>query len=190
MLLSEKKRQAQSDAPAVTPTRKGKKNPTLKDQLAPPISRIRADADIAEWRMAETTALNPLRPRRDKLMAVYFQVTKDLYLTGQMTTLKNKVLSEGFAIVDDKGKENAVLLKLFQRPWFIEFMTRVLDTDFYGHTLLNFDYPATEGDHAGEFEKVRWSREGGQKKDVYFFCYGSKNQRVVARQTAQIRRGV
>ncbi|MBC6700182.1 aldehyde dehydrogenase family protein [Hymenobacter puniceus] len=31
---------------------------------------------------------------------------------------------------------------------------------------------------------VRWSRDGGQKKDVYFFCYGNQNQRVVARQTA------
>lgn len=154
MLLSEKKRTAQADAPADIKPRKGKKNPTLKEQLAPPISRIRADADIAEWRMAEMTALNPMRPRRDKLMAVYFQVVKDLYLSGQMTTLKNKVLSEGFAIVDDKGNENHDLLKLFQRPWFVEFMTRVLDTDFYGHTLLCFDYPATEGDFVGEFEKV------------------------------------
>lgn len=154
MLLSEKKRTAQADAPAAIKPRKGKKNPTLKDQLAPPISRIRADAEISEWRMAEMTALNPLRPRRDKLMAVYFQVTKDLYLSGQLTTLKNKVLSEGFAIVDDKGNENHDLLKYFQRPWFNEFMTRVLDTDFYGHTLLNFDYPATEGDFVGEFQKV------------------------------------
>jgi len=28
---------------------------------------------------------------------------------------------------------------------------------------------------------VRWSRQAGQKKDVYFFCYGNQNQRVVAR---------
>jgi hypothetical protein len=31
---------------------------------------------------------------------------------------------------------------------------------------------------------LRWSRNGGQKKDVYFFCYGNQNQRGVARQTA------
>ena len=37
---------------------------------------------------------------------------------------------------------------------------------------------------------LRWSRQGGQKKDVYFFCYGNKIKRVVARQTAQIRRGL
>ena len=37
-------------------------------------------------------------------------------------------------------------------------------------------------------EAMRWSRNDGQKKDVYFFCYGSKygskNRRGVARQTA------
>ena len=33
---------------------------------------------------------------------------------------------------------------------------------------------------------VRWSMNDGQKKDVYFFCHGNQNQRVVVRQTAQI----
>ena len=31
---------------------------------------------------------------------------------------------------------------------------------------------------------MRWSRNGGQKKDVYFFCDDSKKERNVARQTA------
>ena len=32
--------------------------------------------------------------------------------------------------------------------------------------------------------QLRWSRDDGQKKDVYFFCYGKQIQRDVARQTA------
>ena len=32
--------------------------------------------------------------------------------------------------------------------------------------------------------RLRWSRQGGQKKDIYFFCYGNQNERSVARQTA------
>ncbi|MDJ0363583.1 DUF935 family protein [Hymenobacter sp. H14-R3] len=153
-LLSDKKRAAKEGNTATITPRKGKKNPTLKDQLVPTTSRVRADADIAQWRQAEEQALSPLRPRRDRLIAIYYQVTKDLYLTGQMTTLKNKVLSEGFAVVDDKNKENVDALKLLQRPWFLDFLNRVLDTDFYGHTLLQFDYPDTEGDHAGEFTRI------------------------------------
>ncbi len=31
---------------------------------------------------------------------------------------------------------------------------------------------------------LRWSKQDGQKKDVYFFCYDSKKERGVARQTA------
>ena len=141
-------------APAPVTPRKGKGNPTLKEQLKEPITRIRAEADMGEWRMAENIALSPFRPRRDRLMAIYFQVMKDLYLTGQITTLKNKVLSEGFAVVDKKGDENDAVLMLFQRPWFLDFMGRVLDTDFYGHTLLQFPFPDTTGDHAGEFSRV------------------------------------
>lgn len=159
MLLSDKKR-LQGSAPATITPRKSKRNPTLKEQLQPAISRLRADADIAEWRMAESIALQPQRPRRDKLMAIYYQVVKDLHLAGQLTTLKNKVLSEGFAVVNDKGDENHDVLKLLQRPWFLDVMTRILDTDFYGHTLLNFDYPATDGDFAGEFVSVNMIPRG------------------------------
>jgi hypothetical protein len=42
----------------------------------------------------------------------------------------------------------------------------------------------------GPFDEVRWSRHDGQKKDVYFFCHDRKKERGVARQTAQVRRGV
>ena len=31
---------------------------------------------------------------------------------------------------------------------------------------------------------LRWSKEGGQKQDVYYFCHDRKNQQVVARPTA------
>lgn len=153
MLLSDKKRLDLAARPAApAPPAKGKK-PRLSDQLTPSL-RVRIDADMQLWRQAETQALSPYRPRREALMLLYRQAMKDNYLSGQIGTLKNKVLSEPFALVDEKGKENADALKLFQRPWFLDFMNRVLDTDFWGHTLLCFDNPATEGEHAGEFERL------------------------------------
>ncbi len=156
MLLSDKKRlelAARPDSPTPPAQGKARRAPRLSDQLTPSL-RVRIDADMGLWRQAETQALSPYRPRREALMLLYRQAMKDNYLSGQIGTLKNKVLSEPFALVDEKGKENADALKLFQRPWFMDFMNRVLDTDFWGHTLLCFDNPATEGEHAGEFERL------------------------------------
>jgi SPP1 gp7 family putative phage head morphogenesis protein len=155
MLLSDKKRlqlatPAASTAPA---NKKDKRAPRITDQLNPSL-RVRVEPDMQVWKQAELQAINVYRPRREALMLVYRQVMKDNYLNGAINTLKNKVLSEAFAVVDASGKESPDVLKKFQRPWFFEFLNRVLDTDFWGHTLINFDYPATEGEFQGEFVRL------------------------------------
>jgi SPP1 gp7 family putative phage head morphogenesis protein len=145
------------EQPTTTPPSKGKKargarSERLVNQIEKATGRYKAKAEMDAWVRAEDRARNPMLPRRDMLIYLYDQITKDGYLTGQMTTLKNKVLSEGFAVVNKKtGQEVDEALEMLQRPWFHDFMNRYLDTDFYGHTLLNFDYPAAEGEYAGEF---------------------------------------
>ncbi|HEX8350431.1 MAG TPA: DUF935 family protein, partial [Hymenobacter sp.] len=136
-----------TDTATIAGGKKAKRAPRLKDSLTTSMQRTRAKAEMDYLRRAEDQALNPVRPRRDQLLALYQSIMKDNYLTGQITTLKNKVLSEGFTIVDKTGKEYPEVLELFERPWFSDFLSRVLDTDFYGHTLINFDYP----NEAGEF---------------------------------------
>ena len=44
------------------------------------------------------------------------------------------------------------------------------------------DRPGVYSNWSGVY--LRWSREDGQKRDVYFFCYGNQNERGIARQTA------
>ncbi|MES2730058.1 MAG: DUF935 family protein [Pseudomonadota bacterium] len=150
------------DSPAAPtpPSGGGKKKPArsqskrLLEEVEKATGRHKAKAEMDVWVRAEDRARSPLFPRRDQLIYLYTAITKDGYLTGQIKTLKNKVLSEGFALVNKKtGVEDDKALELLQRPWFHEFMNRYLDTDFYGHSLLNFDYPEAEGDHAGEFTR-------------------------------------
>ncbi|MBD2769715.1 DUF935 family protein [Hymenobacter sp. BT664] len=147
-------------APASAPTAPGKKirpargakSQRVAEQIERPYTYHRSKAEMDVWVLAENRARNPVMPRRDRLMLIYEQVMKDGYLTGQVKTLKNKVLSGGFAVVDKKsGQEVDEVLEMLQRPWFHDFMNAYLDTDFYGHTLLNFRYPAEDGDHVGEF---------------------------------------
>ncbi|GGG33326.1 phage portal protein family protein [Hymenobacter glacieicola] len=144
-------------APATTPQKRkgGGQQGRLIDELDEVVSRHKAKAEMDVWTRAEDRALSPILPRRDQLVAIYKQIDRDGYLTGQIQTLKNKVLSEGFAIVNKKsGKEMDEVLEKFQRPWFHDFMDKYLDTDFHGHTLLNFDYPEEQGEHAGEFTRL------------------------------------
>ncbi|GAA4354098.1 hypothetical protein GCM10023185_15420 [Hymenobacter saemangeumensis] len=140
------KKPGTTDTATIAGGKKAKRAPRLKDSLVALQSRTRIAAEMEAWKRAEDRALHPTKPRRDMLMALYQQITKDNYLTGQMTTLKNKVLSEGYTVVDKTGKEYPDVLELFERPWFTDFLSRVLDTDFYGHTLINFDYPNEEGE--------------------------------------------
>jgi hypothetical protein len=47
-----------------------------------------------------------------------------------------------------------------------------------------YRFPICACDSCRVLLALRWSRNSGQKKDVYFFCYDSKKERRVARQTA------
>lgn len=136
----------QTNTNTISGGKKVKRAPRLKDEVEVGTQRTKAKAEMEYFKRAEDRALNPVKPRRDTLMALYSQITKDNYLTGQMTTLKNKVLSEGFTVIDKEGNEKPEVLELFERPWFTDFLARVLDTDFYGHTLINFDYPNDQGE--------------------------------------------
>jgi SPP1 gp7 family putative phage head morphogenesis protein len=137
--------------PAKVKKRSVQKTDRMVDRLDKMRQRYKAKAEMDVWVRAEDRARNPFMPRRDLLVAVFKQVDRDGYLTGQITALKNKVLSEGFAVVDAQNAENDGALKLLQRPWFHDFMDKYLDSYFHGHTLLNFNYPAEAGDYVGEF---------------------------------------
>jgi SPP1 gp7 family putative phage head morphogenesis protein len=148
---------APAAAPAAGPKKKirparGQKSDRLAERVEQATSYHRAKAEMEALVLAENRARAVTYPRRDRLIYLYKQIVKDGYLTGQIKTLKNKVLSEGFAVVDKAtGQEDNDVLELLQRPWFHEFMNAYLDTDFWGHTLLNFTYPAADGEHVGEF---------------------------------------
>ncbi|MBA9078954.1 phage portal protein family protein [Rufibacter quisquiliarum] len=108
---------------------------------------------MANYKRAVDTAKNPEKPRRAQLLALYDQYMIDGHLSGNVSKLKNKVLAEPFVVVDENGKEDPDALKLFLRPWFYDFNSTILDTELYGHTLVNFDYPDSEGDFKGEFTR-------------------------------------
>lgn len=105
--------------------------------------------EIGNWKTAIMQAENQYRPRRAPLLRLYKEFMRDGHLRGQVSKLKNKVLAEPFVLVNDAGEEQPDALKLFNRPWFFDLLGVLLDTEFYGHSLIDFAYPNGEG----EFER-------------------------------------
>ena len=97
--------------------------------------------DIGAWRMAWQRAIDVQNPNRCALLDIYTDVAIDLHLTGCVGQRKGFVSKRGFKLVDKSGKKNDEVTALFEAEWFDEFVSLVLDSRYYGHSLIQFDVP-------------------------------------------------
>lgn len=101
------------------------------------ISRTRKD--ISDWQQALKLADNISNPRRYKLLDLYDNICLDALLTSQMELRLQKTLGCPFVIKNKGGEINAEITALVKNSaWFYEITRRVLETNFYGHTLIEF----------------------------------------------------
>lgn len=94
--------------------------------------------DIGTWRAAWQMAINPENPQRGRLYDVYTDVDIDLHLSGCIGQRKGMVQKKSFKLVDKKGKENQELTEMFEQEWFKDFCSYVLDSRYWGHSLIQF----------------------------------------------------
>ena len=97
--------------------------------------------DIGAWRMAWQRAIDVQNPNRCALLDIYTDVSVDMHLTGCVGQRKGFVTKRGFKLVDKGGKKNDDVTALFETEWFDEFVSLVLDSRYYGHSLIQFDVP-------------------------------------------------
>jgi hypothetical protein len=94
--------------------------------------------DIESWRMAWQSAINVLYPRRNALYDIYADSLVDEHLSGCIEQRKNMVLKKAFRILDKDFKENKELTYIFNTMWFKDFCNYVLDSRYWGHSLIEF----------------------------------------------------
>lgn len=99
--------------------------------------------DIGAWRMAWQRALDVENPNRNHLYDIYTDVCVDLHLTGCIGQRKGFVTRKGFKLVGKDGIINEEATALFEQEWFDEFVSEVLDTRFWGASLIEFGAPAS-----------------------------------------------
>ncbi|MGM9817705.1 MAG: DUF935 family protein [Paludibacteraceae bacterium] len=101
--------------------------------------------DIGTWRAAWQQAINVQNPNRSRLYDVYTDVEIDLHVTGCISQRKGMVKKRNFKLVDKAGIENKTVSDLFKAEWFDLFVDHVLDSRYYGHSLIQFGAPVTVG---------------------------------------------
>ncbi|MBQ9440026.1 MAG: DUF935 family protein [Paludibacteraceae bacterium] len=99
--------------------------------------------DIGAWRMAWQRALDVENPNRNRLYDIYTDVSCDLHLTGCIGQRKGFVTRKGFKLVDKDGMADEAATALFEQEWFDDFVSEVLDTRFWGASLIEFGAPVS-----------------------------------------------
>jgi SPP1 gp7 family putative phage head morphogenesis protein len=89
--------------------------------------------------LAIMAAQDPYNPRRMLLYEYYREAERNLKLFGQMRTSTIKVLKEPWAVVDNKtGEIEEELTKILQKKWFRDLSKHIIQSEFYGHSLIEF----------------------------------------------------
>ena len=97
--------------------------------------------DVQQWRKAWQTAINVENPNRQKLYDIYTDVEVDCHLSGCIGQRKGFVLAKEYKLVDNNDKENEDVRCFFDQTWFKQLCKLILDTPYYGHSLIELGDP-------------------------------------------------
>lgn len=94
---------------------------------------------VSDWRAAWQSAISIERPTRYRLYQIYTDNLIDLHLLGAIRQRKLNILSKPIKIVDEKtGKIDDELTKILRAKWFRQYSNMVMDSIFWGHSLIQF----------------------------------------------------
>lgn len=97
----------------------------------------RIDATLKRWRGAVAMAQDPLNPRRELLYMIYQDVMEDPVLLREVRTARFTVQLGDFNIYrNDVADDDAT--GLFDKPWFFDLVQYYVDTELFGHSLVEF----------------------------------------------------
>lgn len=114
-----------------------------------------SEHDIAHWRYACQCAINIDNPNRQLLYDIYNDVDLDLHLSGGIGQINGFVKARSFKLTDEKGEEDAEAAKYFNRTWFKDLLDYILESVYWGHSLIELGNIITGDDGRLSFDGVR-----------------------------------
>lgn len=91
---------------------------------------------LKKWKDAMTLAQLAENPNRKPLMDLYESIRLDSHLAALIEGRVLKVMQSKFKIVDQSGKDNPEMNKLFEQPWFNSFIYHSIMAKFNGTTVI------------------------------------------------------
>ena len=142
--------------------------------------QIRRREDVGAWRNALLVAESVTNPDRTDLIRIYKDVDLDGHITGIVSSIKNKIKSKPFEIVNSKGEADEDKTALFEKEWFFKFIDFIVEAPFWGFSLVQLGGIKDDG-----FPDIQLiPREyvvpefGIVKRDLHITSIRSDNQRV------------
>ncbi|WP_115644330.1 phage portal protein family protein [Bergeyella zoohelcum] len=108
-----------------------------------PKAMARTRADVMVWKNALAMAENVDNPK----LFPYYNLVKDMmldaHLTSQMQNRKLKTISANFVLQNTNGETHQKLTDELQKSvWFNQIIEHILDSVYYGYTLIEFNREA------------------------------------------------
>ncbi len=75
---------------------------------------------------------------RSRLLAIYEYIEQDSHLHSQILIATNKIISEPFLLYRG-DKPSPEITRLLQKKWFENVVTSIIEAEFWGFTLVEFD---------------------------------------------------
>lgn len=112
-------------------------------------------SDIQKWRKAWQQAISIESPNRQMLYDIYRDTATDAHITGCIGQRTGFVLSKSFNIEDKSGKPCDELKHYFDQEWFYELCRLILDSIYYGHSLIELGDIRMDGDGCPCYSEVK-----------------------------------
>jgi phage gp29-like protein len=101
-----------------------------------PKSKTLSVQTLKKWKDALTLAQLAENANRKPLMELYDSIKLDSHLAALIEGRVLKVMQSKFKIVDQAGKDNPEMNKLFEQPWFNSFIYHSVMAKFNGATVV------------------------------------------------------
>lgn len=108
-----------------------------------PKAMARTRADVMVWKNALAMAENVDNPKLFPYYNLVKDMTLDAHLTSQMQNRKLKTISANFVLQNINGETHQKLTDELQKSvWFNQIIEHILDSVYYGYTLIEFNREA------------------------------------------------
>lgn len=110
-----------------------------------PKAMARTRADVMVWKNALALAQNPENPKYFPYYNLVADMMLDAHATSQINNRKLKSISANFSIKKPNGEVHEELTRQLQKSdWLNQIISHILDSQFYGYTLIELDRKENE----------------------------------------------